>query len=201
MTLPLPAALRVAAKGLYTLEAATGLIIAHGTWQPVRRASGPPSASGSPSRTARNWPPSTGSGPFGPAERPMGYLSLPGPGATTRTEPRAGWRRPGSSWLAPAQGQEAQEEPGELRVPTPDPGIEAGACSGAACPARQRRAVATASCSEVVGRPMSWRRSPLSTYRSPRARPRSASAIVAAVCSGSPAPASSWVYSATGRSR
>ena len=28
----LPAALRAAAEGLYTLEAATGLIIAHGTW-------------------------------------------------------------------------------------------------------------------------------------------------------------------------
>ena len=32
MTLPLPAALRAAADGLYALEAATGLIIAHGTW-------------------------------------------------------------------------------------------------------------------------------------------------------------------------
>jgi hypothetical protein len=32
MTLPLPAALRAAAEGLYALEAATGLIIAHGTW-------------------------------------------------------------------------------------------------------------------------------------------------------------------------
>jgi hypothetical protein len=32
MTLPLPAALRAAANGLYALEAATGLIIAHGTW-------------------------------------------------------------------------------------------------------------------------------------------------------------------------
>ena len=31
MTLPLPAALRAAAEGLYVLEAATGLIIAHGT--------------------------------------------------------------------------------------------------------------------------------------------------------------------------
>jgi hypothetical protein len=29
---PLPAALRAAAEGLYALEAATGLIIAHGTW-------------------------------------------------------------------------------------------------------------------------------------------------------------------------
>jgi hypothetical protein len=29
---PLPAALRAAADGLYALEAATGLIIAHGTW-------------------------------------------------------------------------------------------------------------------------------------------------------------------------
>ena len=29
---PLPAALRAAAEGLYVLEAATGLIIAHGTW-------------------------------------------------------------------------------------------------------------------------------------------------------------------------
>jgi hypothetical protein len=28
----LPAALRAAAEGLYALEAATGLIIAHGTW-------------------------------------------------------------------------------------------------------------------------------------------------------------------------
>jgi hypothetical protein len=28
----LPAALRAAAEGIYTLEAATGLIIAHGTW-------------------------------------------------------------------------------------------------------------------------------------------------------------------------
>ena len=33
MTAPsLPAALRAGAKGLYALEAATGLIIAHGTW-------------------------------------------------------------------------------------------------------------------------------------------------------------------------
>lgn len=32
MTLPLTAALRAAAEGLYALEAATGLIIAHGTW-------------------------------------------------------------------------------------------------------------------------------------------------------------------------
>jgi hypothetical protein len=33
MTAPsLPAALRAAAEGLYALEAATGLIIAHGTW-------------------------------------------------------------------------------------------------------------------------------------------------------------------------
>jgi hypothetical protein len=32
MTLPLPAALRAAAEGLHTLEAATGLIIAHGAW-------------------------------------------------------------------------------------------------------------------------------------------------------------------------
>jgi hypothetical protein len=32
MALPLPAALRAAAEGLYALEAATGLIIAHGTW-------------------------------------------------------------------------------------------------------------------------------------------------------------------------
>lgn len=31
-TPPLPAALRAAAHGLYPLEAATGLIIAHGTW-------------------------------------------------------------------------------------------------------------------------------------------------------------------------
>jgi hypothetical protein len=30
--LSLPAALRTAAEGLYALEAATGLIIAHGTW-------------------------------------------------------------------------------------------------------------------------------------------------------------------------
>jgi hypothetical protein len=30
--LPLPAALRAAAEGLYALGAATGLIIAHGTW-------------------------------------------------------------------------------------------------------------------------------------------------------------------------
>ena len=30
--LSLPAALRAAAEGLYALEAATGLIIAHGTW-------------------------------------------------------------------------------------------------------------------------------------------------------------------------
>jgi hypothetical protein len=30
--LSLPAALRVGAEGLYTLEAATGLLIAHGTW-------------------------------------------------------------------------------------------------------------------------------------------------------------------------
>ena len=29
---PLPAALRAGAEGLYALEAATGLIIAHGTW-------------------------------------------------------------------------------------------------------------------------------------------------------------------------
>jgi hypothetical protein len=29
---PLPAALRAATEGLYVLEAATGLIIAHGTW-------------------------------------------------------------------------------------------------------------------------------------------------------------------------
>jgi hypothetical protein len=29
---PLPAALRAGAQGLYALEAATGLIIAHGTW-------------------------------------------------------------------------------------------------------------------------------------------------------------------------
>jgi len=29
---PLPAALRAGAQGLYTLEAATSLIIAHGTW-------------------------------------------------------------------------------------------------------------------------------------------------------------------------
>jgi hypothetical protein len=28
----LPAALRAAAEGLYVIEAATGLIIAHGTW-------------------------------------------------------------------------------------------------------------------------------------------------------------------------
>jgi hypothetical protein len=32
MTQPLPASLRAAADGLYPLEAATGLIIAHGTW-------------------------------------------------------------------------------------------------------------------------------------------------------------------------
>jgi hypothetical protein len=32
MTQPLPAALRAAAEDLYALEAATGLIIAHGTW-------------------------------------------------------------------------------------------------------------------------------------------------------------------------
>jgi hypothetical protein len=32
MTLPLPAALRAAAEGLYPLQAATGRIIAHGTW-------------------------------------------------------------------------------------------------------------------------------------------------------------------------
>src|SRR4051794_34884159 len=31
-TSPLPAALRAAAQGIYTLEAATGLIVAHGTW-------------------------------------------------------------------------------------------------------------------------------------------------------------------------
>jgi hypothetical protein len=31
-TTSLPAALRAAAEGLYALEAATGLIIAHGTW-------------------------------------------------------------------------------------------------------------------------------------------------------------------------
>lgn len=31
-TSPPPAALRAAAEGLYALEAATGLIIAHGTW-------------------------------------------------------------------------------------------------------------------------------------------------------------------------
>ena len=29
---PLPAALRASAEGLYAIEAATGLIIAHGTW-------------------------------------------------------------------------------------------------------------------------------------------------------------------------
>jgi hypothetical protein len=32
MTVSLPAALRASAEGLYALEAATGLIIAHGTW-------------------------------------------------------------------------------------------------------------------------------------------------------------------------
>jgi hypothetical protein len=33
MTAPsLPAALRAAAEGLYALEAATGLVIPHGTW-------------------------------------------------------------------------------------------------------------------------------------------------------------------------
>jgi hypothetical protein len=32
MTPPLPAALRVATEGLYALEAAIDLIIAHGTW-------------------------------------------------------------------------------------------------------------------------------------------------------------------------
>jgi hypothetical protein len=33
MTVPsLPAALRAAAEGLYALEAATGLLVAHGTW-------------------------------------------------------------------------------------------------------------------------------------------------------------------------
>jgi hypothetical protein len=32
MTQPLPASLRAAADGLYPLEAATGPVIAHGTW-------------------------------------------------------------------------------------------------------------------------------------------------------------------------
>src|SRR5712691_3356570 len=32
MTTPLPAALRAAARGLCTVEAAAGLIITHGTW-------------------------------------------------------------------------------------------------------------------------------------------------------------------------
>jgi hypothetical protein len=56
MTQPLPASLRAAADGLYPLEAATGLIIAHGTW--LARED-----SAASSTTAPGPPPSTGKPP------------------------------------------------------------------------------------------------------------------------------------------
>ena len=97
-----------------------------------------------------------GSGPFGPAERPMGgYLSLPG---TWRDDAdlAARWVEKARAYVGslPPKARQAQEgqRGGGLRRGRP-----------VRCGVGQCRAAATASCSEVVGRPMSWRRWPLST--------------------------------------
>ena len=65
----------------------------------------------------------------------------------------------------------------------------------------QASAARIASSSVVVGRPMRPARSPVSASSSPRARPRSESARIAAYGSGSPAPTRAVVSSAADRSR
>jgi hypothetical protein len=58
----LPAALRAGAEGLYALEAATGLIIAHGTW--LERDDFGPTCTATPAGTgSASRPPSAASRP------------------------------------------------------------------------------------------------------------------------------------------